>query len=114
MRLKTSIFVSALIRRENAEGAFATVLKKGAEEAGAVFIVHQRARNTADLYAPAPQVFFGETVISDRLFEKTGVDLNDQQLTEMLESQQRFDPDCWIVEIEKADSLESLQLVPAD
>lgn len=40
MRLKSSIFISALIRKLGNEGAFCSVLNKGAQEAGAIFIYH--------------------------------------------------------------------------
>ena len=38
MRLKSGIWVAAYLRRCNVEGAFAAVRRRGAEEAGAVFI----------------------------------------------------------------------------
>ena len=45
MRLTTDFWVSALMRRVFAEGGFAAVAKRGASEAGAVFVVtRNRAR----------------------------------------------------------------------
>ncbi len=38
MRLRSDIYVSALLRRVFAKGDFAAVERKGAEEAGAIFI----------------------------------------------------------------------------
>ncbi len=38
MRLKSSIWVAAYLRRRQTEGVFGAVRKKGAEEAGAVCV----------------------------------------------------------------------------
>ncbi|MBO0753267.1 MAG: DUF1491 family protein, partial [Bradyrhizobiaceae bacterium] len=54
MRLKSGIWVSAYIRRCYAEGVFAAVRRRGAEEAGAIFIKVNRLDGTADVYGPAP------------------------------------------------------------
>ena len=55
MRLKSAIWVAAYVRRCNVEGAFAAVRRRGAEEAGAIFIKLNRLDGTAELFAPAPQ-----------------------------------------------------------
>ena len=49
MRLKSGIWVAAYLRRCNIEGAFAAVRRRGAEEAGAVFININRLDGTATL-----------------------------------------------------------------
>ena len=58
MRLRTDIFVAALMRRVFARGDFAAVEKKGAEEAGAVFVRQVFRDGTESLFAPAPQSVF--------------------------------------------------------
>ena len=55
MRLKSAIWVAAYMRRCHVEGAFAVLRRRGAEEAGAIFIKVDRLDGTADLYGPAPQ-----------------------------------------------------------
>ena len=55
MRLKSGIWVAAYLRRCNVEGVFAAVRRRGAEEAGAIFIKINRLDGTAMLYGPAPQ-----------------------------------------------------------
>ncbi|MCB1386544.1 MAG: DUF1491 family protein [Nitratireductor sp.] len=110
MRLKSSIFVSALMRREQAEGAFATILRKGAEEGGTVYIVHLKPQG-ADVYAPAPQLFIGETNPFERYFEQRLDAADPAAVSDYLDKQVRFDSDCWIVEIEKSAPLTSIQVV---
>ena len=68
MRLKSGIWVAAYLRRCNVEGAFAAVRRRGAEEAGAVFIKISRLDGTATLYGPAAQSTFDEAQPADRNF----------------------------------------------
>ena len=55
MRLKSAIWVAAYLRRCQVEGAYAVVRRRGAEEAGAVFVRICRLDGTSDLFGPAPQ-----------------------------------------------------------
>ena len=55
MRLKSSIWVAAYLRRCQTEGIFGAVRRRGAEEAGAVFVKVATLDGSAMLYAPAPR-----------------------------------------------------------
>ena len=68
MRLKTGIWVAAYLRRCQIEGAAAVLRRRGAEEAGAIFIKVSRLDGHADLYGPAPQSAFDEARPSERAF----------------------------------------------
>ena len=68
MRLKSAIWVAAYIRRCHLEGAFAAVRRRGAEEAGAIFVKLNRLDGTAELFGPAPQTAFDDARPADRLF----------------------------------------------
>ena len=101
MRLKSSIWVSAYIRRCMIEGAYAVVRRRGAEEAGAIFVRVDRLDGTSDLFGPAPQSEFDDQPI-DRAFMAS---LRDQpkpneEVESYLGRQLKFDPDIWIVEVE--------------
>ncbi|MDQ0319583.1 hypothetical protein QO002_001721 [Pararhizobium capsulatum DSM 1112] len=101
MRLTSEIFVSALIRRVFSAGGYAAVLRKGSSEAGAIFIRQRTRLGAESLYAPAPQSFFVEEGrADDRLFELR-VQADDMlQIDGAIEREVRFDPDCWVVELE--------------
>ena len=71
MRLKSAIWVAAYIRRCNVEGAFAAVRRRGAEDAGAIFIKLNRLDGTAELFAPAPQSAFDDARPADRAFSRS-------------------------------------------
>ena len=103
MRLKSAIWVAAYIRRCHVEGVFAAVRRRGAEEAGAIFIKVNRLDGTADLYGPAPQAAFDEAQPADRAFSAP---LKTQPAPEAdveayLAREMRFDSDVWIVETEE-------------
>src|SRR5262249_22246297 len=66
MRLKSAIWVAAYVRRCNVEGAFAAVRRRGAEEAGAIFVKLNRLDGSAALFAPAPPTAFDEAHPSKR------------------------------------------------
>jgi hypothetical protein len=102
MRLKSAIWVAAYIRRCNGEGAFAAVRRRGAEDAGAIFIKLNRLDGTADLFAPAPQSAFDDARPADRAFARVfGAEpVPEQKVEERLAREMRFDPDVWIVEVE--------------
>jgi hypothetical protein len=102
MRLKSAIWVAAYVRRCNGEGAFAAVRRRGAEEAGAIFIKLNRLDGTAELFAPAPQSAFDEANPADRAFTRSLGDapVPEAKVEERLAREIRFDPDTWIVEIE--------------
>ena len=70
MRLKSAIWVTAYVRRCHIEGAFAAVRRRGAEEAGAIFVKLNRLDGTAELFGPAPQSAFDDARPSDRLFSR--------------------------------------------
>ena len=102
MRLKSGIWVAAYIRRVQTEGAQAMLRRRGADEAGAVFIKVSRLDGTAEVFGPAPQTAFEEARPSDRAFIRA---LKTQPASEAdaeayLARQIKFDPDIWIVEVE--------------
>jgi hypothetical protein len=102
MRLKSAIWVAAYIRRCYVEGACAVVRRRGAEEAGAIFVKVNRLDGTSDLFGPAPQTAFEEAHPTDRAFACAlgGKPVPDDKVEERLAREIRFDPDVWIVEVE--------------
>ena len=52
------------------EGAIATVARRGAEEAGAIFVIVDWLDGTADLFGPAPQSALRQFKPADRLFQR--------------------------------------------
>ena len=100
MRLKSAIWVAAYLRRCQTEGIFGAVRRRGAEEAGAVFVKVATLDGNAMLYAPAPQTAYDSRPI-ERVFAATSAQpAPEPAVEERLAKEIRFDPDVWIVEIE--------------
>ncbi|MCK7612738.1 DUF1491 family protein [Roseibium sediminicola] len=109
MRVTSEFFVSALVRRIFGEGGFAAVTKRGAAEAGAVFVCVDRLDGTFDFYGPAPQAMFAgqpQGRLFECVFEKSDRDAVDSRL----KSEARMDPDYWLVDIEARDGQIDLPL----
>jgi len=102
VRLKSDIWVAAYVRRCHLEGAFAVVRRRGAEEAGAIFVKVSRLDGTAALYAPAPQSDFDEAKPGDRRFVSVlpALYAPDADIEARLAREMKFDTDVWIVEVE--------------
>ena len=103
MRLKSNIWVSAYVRRCDIEGAFAAVRRKGAEEAGAIFVKVNRLDGTGVLYGPAPQSAFGNERAAERLFTAVAgakEPAAEADIEARLQRELKFDSDIWIVEVE--------------
>ncbi|GGK36331.1 DUF1491 family protein [Salinarimonas ramus] len=100
MRLTSDFVVSALIRQAGVALVPAMLRRRGAAEAGAIFVKVDRLDGTADLYGPAPQSLVDEEATGERLFSPllegaTPLDVEERMIKEI-----RFDPDLWLVEIE--------------
>jgi hypothetical protein len=99
LRLTTAFWVAALLRRVAGDGGFGAVEKRGAAEAGAVFVRAMHRDGTETLYAPAPQSMFDDKAESRR-FERRTEPLHSLELSDMLAREAAFDQDLWIVGIE--------------
>ena len=100
MRVTSALWVAAYIRRRNAEESPTVVVRRGAEEAGAIFVIVDRLDGTSDLYGPAPQSDFDEANPSDRRFLVMLERANPEEIAKATERERRFDPDLWIVAVE--------------
>ena len=100
MRLRSDFWVSAYLRRCDVEGVAAVLRRRGAAEAGAVYVKHDRLDGSAALYGPAPQSEAGDGV--ERRFLRLHKDeaLETPDAEARLKREIAFDPDIWIVEVE--------------
>lgn len=98
MRLKSAIWVAAYLRRCHGAGAFAVVMRKGAEDAGAIFIRIDMLNGEGRLLGPAPQTMADDD--GARRFIELAAVSPDPEISAALEKQIRFDPDLWVVAVE--------------
>ena len=113
MRLKTALWVAAYLRRCQVEGIAAVVRRRGAEDAGAVFIRIDRLDGTSDLFGPAPQSEVDAARDTDRAFAPSLMErpAPDAAVEAYLTREIKFDPDVWIVEAEDRAGRNFLNLV---
>jgi len=114
MRLKSSIWVAAYLRRCQTEGIFGAVRRRGAEEAGAVFVKVAMLDGNAMLYTPAPQTAYDDSRPFERIFVPMSKEpVPEPSVEERLAKEIRFDPDVWIVETEDRAGRHFLELAKA-
>lgn len=95
MILSTDIWVSALIRRAETEGGFATVVRKGDPRAGAVLVkVLDRRKGQVRLFAEATRAD------GERVWMRPAHADSEPELDAYVERAVRIDPDLWVVEID--------------
>ena len=63
--------MAAYLRRCQTEGVFGAVRRRGAEEAGAVFVKVALLDGNAMLYIPAPQTVYEDSRPIERIFTPT-------------------------------------------
>lgn len=98
-RIPAHIEASALIRRAQAEGGFAAVLRKGHAGAGTLLIVLTENGTNTRAYERMPQVDGSRNwaLIRSETAE------NKQDFQDYLDRRKRQDDDLWIIELDVAD-----------
>lgn len=100
MRVTSELWVSALTRRVFSSGGFAAVVRRGASEAGAIFVVTRSRLGTATLLGPAPQSAYDVADPDERLFVPLLSDAETSDADQRIAKEMRFDSDIWVIEIE--------------
>jgi hypothetical protein len=115
MRLRSDIWVAAYLRRCGVEGVSAVLRRRGAAEAGAIFVKVDHLNGSATLYGPAPQSVVAAAPRGvERIFAPahTGPCIDTGEAEERLKREIAFDPDLWIVEVEDGADGAWLDLAP--
>jgi hypothetical protein len=114
MRLRSDIWVSAYLRRCAVEGVTAVLRRRGAAEAGAIFVKVDRLDGTGTLYGAAPSMQELPPGV-DRLFARQHAPetLPPADIEARLARERKFDPDIWIVEVEDRVGRSFLDLAPS-
>jgi hypothetical protein len=107
MRLKSEIWVSALLRRCQVEGHYGAVMRRGAAEAGAIFVVVNHLDGTCDVLGPPPGPAFNDAG-ERRFIKEFEHPVSPQEVEVLLARRRKSDPDIWEVEIEDRQGLAGL------
>ena len=97
-RVKTEIRVSAQVRRAHSAGAFATIVRRGDADAGAVAVKLYQGPGAVKLFIQSRDLD-GAAIWREPFEEETAHDL-EAKIDRWLEKEAKVDPDLWVVEIE--------------
>lgn len=114
IRLVSDFWVSAHIRRCRIEGIEAVLRRRGALEAGAIFVSVDWLDGSVDLYGPAPQAMVasaedGTDRIHQRVMERSPAAEVEARMAKEL----RFDPDLWWIAIDDRQGRSGLDAPPS-
>ncbi|MEL6506323.1 MAG: DUF1491 family protein [Pseudomonadota bacterium] len=111
MQLTSGIWVAAHIRACTARGAFATVVRRGHEEAGVIYVCVRHAPSD-DHPVGALSLFLQERGADGQLGWQAAYD--DPQAEEIIEArlarEVKRDPDLWVLEVESCDGHGNLDI----
>ena len=106
-RLKTGLWVQAFLRARESQGHFGAILKRGADEAGALYVVVNHLDGSHDLLAPAPGSAYDDA--GERRFVKDVANpVPWPDILSRMEKRKRADPDLWLIEVEDRSRLAGL------
>ena len=111
MRLRADFWVAAYLRTCNLERTTAVLRRRGAAEAGAIYIKLDCLDGRAALFGPAPQTE------SDGFGDRRFIRLHKDSWIEPADAETRlrreieFDDDIWIVEIENRQGEPMIEMV---
>lgn len=99
-RLPAKLEATALMRQAQGEGGFATVIKRGDDDRGAlILLVAERGQPKAMIERRmGPGFDYRWTIIA------TADEAEQEKFRESTAKQVRFDPDCWLIELDVPDA----------
>ncbi len=99
MSVKTDIWVAAYRRRCELSAMPVVIVRKGAPEAGSIFVAIRAGNDEVWLMGPPAGPLLNEA--GDRQFEQQFEGpIAQQKVDEYLRRQAEYDPDIWVVEVE--------------
>lgn len=110
-RIRSDFWVSAHLRRAALEGIDAVLRRRGAAEAGAIFVSLDRLDGTADLFGPAPQMSLSDPEFG-RLFAPALTGVAPSEIEARMRRELSFDPDLWWIAIDDRQGRTLLDLAP--
>jgi len=100
VRLRSEIWVKAYLRVCQQKLITAMVVRRGDNDAGAIYIKVNRLDGNASLYGPAPSGFTSSENTQLWMAHLDGPHVNEEDVDQFLLQQMKFDSDLWIIELE--------------
>ncbi|MCJ8323084.1 MAG: DUF1491 family protein [Rhizobiales bacterium] len=100
MRLKAKIIIDAELKRAHSQGLFATIINKGDESAGQIYVVIVKNSLENILIGPPFGTSFDESGEKLWQYPISGKPIAETDINQYLRKTRQFDPDIYILEIE--------------
>lgn len=114
MSVKSAIWVAAHLRRARGSGLMAVLVRRGAEEAGAIYVRAILPGGLARLFGPPPGANYKDTG-EKRWALPLGLEPVPEATTdEYLARQQKYDPDIWVLDIEDREGMALIDMSSVD
>lgn len=110
-RIRSDFWVSAQLRRCAIEGVDAVLRRRGAAEAGAIFVTLDWLDGRVDLFGPAPPSLIGEES-GDRVFVPIMKGQPGFAVAERMAREIRYDPDLWWLSLDDRQGRTFFDLAP--
>ena len=99
-RLPAKLEATALMRQVQSNGGFSTIIKHGDDDSGVlILLVAERGMPRALVERQMGADFQHNWAVS-----AIGDGTDSKKFREIIENRTRFDPDCWIIELDVADA----------
>ncbi|MEQ8746982.1 DUF1491 family protein [Pyruvatibacter sp.] len=103
-RLRSDLRVQAMLRTATASGVFATVVQRGHEVAGAIFVKATSGSQAVRIYAAAPGPGMDDEGRPRWTHATSQSTQSEADADAYLARRSAADPDIWIIEMETADA----------
>ena len=116
MRVTSDFWVSAYLKARNAKHKPSVLMRRGATEAGAIFVRVDRLDGSYDLFQPANQFAYQQQHIAkgERLFEACLQSASIFDVMDKIDAEEKFDRDFWLLETECPDGSHDLLLAEGE
>lgn len=97
--LRSDIWASAFVRRQNDLGHLCVVSRRGDPAAGQIFLEVDHLNGSVSLFTPAPAAARRDDG-EGRVFQLRFDHVEPQKVRERIAEEQRYDPDLWVISLE--------------
>ncbi len=98
-RLPAHVEVAAIMRLVDAEGGFATIIRKGDPDRGALTLILQKRGEFCGILERE----LGPSFTYEWVFRTAGPDVGSQDVSGLIARKAQFDPDLWLIDLDIAD-----------
>lgn len=108
--LRSDIWVSAFVRRQNNVGNMCVVARRGDPIAGQIFVEIDHLDGTASLLTPAPMASRPDD--ANLVFQRRFARAEPSKVRDRIAQEVKFDPDLWVISVDMRGDDPGVDIVP--